>query len=155
MEYALSIKEFINQAGTKGPLLGIDHGTKRIGVSISDPEREFTFPLIVVGGQNVEESAISIVKIIKEKAIKGLVIGYPLQLDGQESPQCKIIKNFAKAILQNIQIPIFFQDERFSTKGAQTMLKELDLTRAQVERKDDMLSACNILQTALQRFTNH
>ncbi len=150
MEYTLSIKEFIDKARTKGVLLGIDHGTRRIGISISDPKREFTFPLLVLEGQDIK----AIIKIIKEKNVSGLVIGYPLQLDGTEGAQCKIIKNFAKILLENTSIPIFFQDERFSTRGAQTMLRELGINRAKRDKIDDALSACNILQTAMNMLKN-
>jgi putative Holliday junction resolvase len=154
MEYTFSIKEFINKAGAHGSLLGLDHGTKRIGLGISDPDREFTFPLSLISDQTLEGSVLTIARIVKEKSISGIVVGYPLQPDGQEGEQCKKVKAFAEALLQQISIPIFFQDERFSSKGAHTMLKELNLTKKQRNERDDELAACNILQTAINLMKN-
>jgi putative Holliday junction resolvase len=154
MEYTFSIKEFINQAGKKGGLLGIDHGTKRIGLSLSDFSREFVFPLETISGEDIKSSALKILEITKEKKASGIVIGYPLQLDGQESEQCKIIKQFADTLLENSSIPIFFQDERLSSKNAQTMLRELNLSRKQRDKRNDAVAACNILQTTLSLLKN-
>jgi len=150
----VSIKGFVEKIGEKGSLLGVDHGTKLIGLSLSDPIREFVFPAGTIQNKNAESSAIEIAGLIQEKSILGVVIGYPLQLNMQEGEQCKVIKKFVEVLQQKISIPVFFQDERLSTKGAHTMLRELNLTRKQRDKKDDELAACNILQTTLSLLKN-
>ena len=155
MEYALTIKEFINKIGNRRPLLGIDYGEKRIGLSLSDPTREFVFPIKTLNNKNAESSISAIMELAQKKNISGIVIGYPLQLDGTEGVQCKIVRNFVKSLLKQLPIAIFFQDERLSSKGAQTMLRELNLTRKQRDKKDDEIAACNILQTTLSLLKRH
>jgi len=149
MEGILTIKEFIKKTGTNGSLLGVDYGARHIGLSLSDPTRDFTFPAGQINNKDINTSALKIIELVKEKYVSGIVIGYPLQLNGKESEQCKVIKNFVKTLLQKFSIPIFFQDERLSSKGAQTMLRELNLTRKQRDKIDDEVAACNILQTTL------
>ena len=149
MEVIMTIKEFIEKAGIKGAILGVDYGARRIGLSLSDPRREFTFPAGQIDNQDITSSALKIKELIEEKKVSGVVIGYPIQLDGTESEQCKVIKNFAEVLLNQFSGPIFFQDERLSSKGAQTMLRELKLTRKRRDAIDDEVAACNILKTAL------
>ena len=149
MEITSTIKEFIKKVGIKGSLLGVDYGTKRIGLSLSDPMREFTFPFGKIDNKGMEFSALKIVSLIKEKKVSGVIIGYPLQLDGTENDLCKLIKKFAEVLLKQFPVPIFFQDERLSSKEAHSMLRELNLSRKLRDAIDNEVAACNILKTTL------
>ncbi|NRA73157.1 MAG: Holliday junction resolvase RuvX [Rickettsiales bacterium] len=155
MEYNLTIKKFINNISTQGSLLGVDYGKRRIGLSISDITRKFVSPVGTLDNKNIEDSLLAIIELIKNKNISGVIIGYPLQLDGTEGQQCQEVKKFAKSLLQKQPIPIFFQDERFSTREAQTILKNLNMKRKRRDQKDNEVAAYNILKTALQLLNNH
>lgn len=122
------------------PLLGVDYGAKFCGLAFS-PDGSCVFALNVVPEKELEQE---IKKYIHEKNISKIVIGFPIAPNNQENDVCKTIKQFAKKIQQRFNIPIDFQDEKFSTQeGLKFKTKK--------EKRADHLAAAKILEYYLER----
>ncbi len=134
-----------------GRILGLDYGTKRIGVAISDERKILASPLTFI---NREKSLEACAKQISD-VIKGyspftkIVIGLPLHLDGNESEMSKEVKKFAKVLEQFFSLPIQLWDERLSSAQVEKGLKERNMNRKKRVQITDALAAALILQTYL------
>ena len=125
-------------------LLGIDYGTHRIGVALSDPLGITAQPLAVCSSHeffNYLRTAIS------EYNIQSVVVGMPFSMDGSENKKSGEVRQFAEKIRSTFNIEVIFYDERFSTAGVERLLTdEADISRAKRKKVKDKLSACIILQ---------
>lgn len=135
-----------------GKLLGLDLGTKTIGVAISDGMRYSATPLETIRRTKFTEDANRLLQLISENAIVGLVLGLPLNMDGSEGPRVQSTRAFARNLAQKTDIPIAFWDERLSTAAVTRTLLEADVRRDKRAEVVDKLAASYILQGALERL---
>lgn len=138
-----------------GPLLGIDPGSKSIGVAGSDSLRMIATPLqIIPRGRKLKPALEALFKLYDDRESVGLIVGLPLNLDGTVGSRVQAAKALAFNILQVRDIPLVFQDERLSSAEAERVMLDADLTRAKRANAIDASAAAIILQTALDRLAN-
>lgn len=135
-----------------GKLLGLDLGTKTVGVAISDGMRYSATPLETIKRQKFTQDAERIVQLIAENDAVAVVLGLPLNMDGSEGPRAQSTRAFARNLVQKIDIPIVFWDERLSTSAVTRTLIEADVRRDRRAEVVDKLAASYILQGALERL---
>lgn len=135
-----------------GKLLGLDLGTKTIGVAISDGMRYSATPLETIKRTKFTEDANRLLALIAQNSIVGLVLGLPLNMDGSEGPRVQSTRAFARNLAQKTDIPIAFWDERLSTAAVTRTLLEADVRRDKRAEVVDKLAASYILQGALERL---
>ena len=114
----ITIVEFKKKQSESSRLIGLDLGSKRIGVSICDERQSVATPFKTINKTNNEELINELKKIIKENNIKGIIIGYPLNMDGSLGPSAQSVNDVSKNIDQNVVIDVCLWDERLSTVGA-------------------------------------
>jgi putative Holliday junction resolvase len=135
-------------------IAGLDFGTKTIGVSVSDLRLRVATPLLTIRRKKFTEDTAALAAIIAERAISGLIVGLPRNMDGSEGPRCQSTRAFARNLHGAIDLPITFWDERLSTVAAERALIEADTSRAKRAGLIDHVAAGFILQGALDRL-NH
>ena len=137
---------------SSGKLLGLDLGTKTIGIAISDGLRMSATPLKIIKRGKFKSDANILIELIKENNITGIVLGLPLNMDGSEGPRAQSTKAFARNLSAIIDIALVFWDERLSTSAVTKTLIEADVSRAKRAKVVDKLAASYILQGALDRL---
>lgn len=135
-----------------GKLLGLDLGTKTIGIAISDGVRYSATPLETIARIKFTKDAERITALIAENDAVGIVLGLPLNMDGSEGPRAQSTRAFARNLAQKIAIPIVFWDERLSTAAVTRMMIDADVRRDKRAQVVDKLAASYILQGALERL---
>jgi putative holliday junction resolvase len=135
-----------------GKLLGLDLGTKTIGVAISDGMRYSATPLETIKRQKFTQDAVRLLELIVENQAVGIVLGLPLNMDGSEGPRAQSTRAFARNLAQKTPLPIAFWDERLSTAAVTRTLIEADTRRNRRAEVVDKLAASYILQGALERL---
>lgn len=135
-----------------GALMGLDLGTKTIGVAVSDGLRSVASPLETVKRKKFTQDAERLRVLIKERDIQAVILGLPRNMDGSEGPRCQSTRAFARNLLPVIDLPIGFWDERLSTVAAERALLEADTSRAKRAELIDNVAASYILQGALDRL---
>lgn len=131
-------------------LLGLDLGSKTIGLAISDSSCHIASPLETIRRKKFTADAIALETIIQDRKIGGLVLGLPRNMDGTEGPRCQSTRQFAANILSRGDIPIAFWDERMSTMAIERVLiDEADMSRKKRGDVVDKMAASYILQGAL------
>ncbi len=133
---------------------GLDLGTETIGVAVSDGFRSVATPLTTIRRKKFTKDAETLVALIAEREIAGLVLGLPLNMDGTEGPRCQSTRAFARNLEKLIDLPITFWDERLSTVAAERALLEADTTRKRRAEVIDHVAASYILQGALDRLAH-
>ena len=136
-----------------GKLLGLDVGTKTIGVAICDPGWHFAGPSVTIRRTKFTQDLASLRKIIDHEHVLGLVVGLPLNMDGSDSARTQSVRTFARN-LSSIQLPILLWDERWSTQAVERAMIEADVSRARRAEKVDALAAAHILQGAIDALVN-
>jgi putative Holliday junction resolvase len=134
------------------PLIGLDLGTKTIGVSISDLGRRIASPHVLINRVKFTQDADALIKLIAERSVAAIVIGLPLNMDGTEGPRAQATRAFVRNLLPKIDIPIIFWDERLSTVAVTRTLLEADTSRKRRGELVDKMAAAFILQGALDRL---
>lgn len=135
-----------------GRLLGLDLGTKTIGLALSDVEFRIATSLRTLKRLKFRDDAAELVKITKDFGIQGLVIGLPLNMDGTEGPRAQATRAFVRNLAPLLPLPVVLWDERLSTVAAERVLIEADLSRAKRGAVIDAAAAAFILQGALDRL---
>ena len=135
-----------------GKLLGLDLGTKTIGVAISDGMRYSATPLETIARTKFTADAARLLELIDENGAVGIVLGLPLNMDGSEGPRVQSTRAFARSLGQKTELPIVFWDERLSTSAVTRMLIEADTRREKRAEVVDKLAASYILQGFLDRL---
>ena len=137
-----------------GRLLGLDVGTKTIGLALSDTRRVIASPMETLRrGKRFAEDAGRLAEIVRAQDVAGLVVGLPLGLDGRDTPRTQSVRAFVRNLAAVIELPIAFWDERLSTSAVERFLiGELDLTRKRRADVVDRTAAAWILQGALDRI---
>ena len=135
-------------------LLGLDMGSKRIGVSICDDRRKIATPYKTIEFTNTESLSSELSDIIKENNISGIVVGNPLNMDGAFGKSAQSIRDKVKIISEKVGVPICLWDERLSTSGAYSLSSDLDIKFSQKKKKIDEKAATFILQGAIDYLNN-
>jgi putative Holliday junction resolvase len=137
----------------RGKLLGLDLGTRTIGVALSDAMRYSATPLETIRRSKFTADAEALLLIIRTHEVTGLVIGLPLNMDGSEGPRVQSTRAFARNFALKCPLPAVFWDERLSTSAVtRMMIDEADMRRDRRAEVVDKLAASYILQGALDRL---
>ena len=150
----ITLEEFKKKHSDKCRLIGLDLGSKRIGVSICDEKQLIATPLKTIIKNSQKELIKKLKEIIDENDIKGIIIGNPLNMDGSFGRSAQSVKDSAQNIEKNINIPICLWDERLSTVGAFNLSSQLDINVSKREKKIDENAAAFILQGAIDFLNN-
>ena len=148
------IELLINAALKNCSWMGLDLGTKTIGVSVSDRLLSSATPLLTVKRKKFTQDAKELLDIIVDREIGAVVLGLPRNMDGSEGPRCQSTRSFARNLSTLTNIPIGFWDERLSTVAAEIVLLEADTSRKRRAEVIDHVAAGYILQGALDRACN-
>jgi putative Holliday junction resolvase len=139
--------------GRAAPIVGLDLGSKTIGVAVSDAGRMIASPLALIRRAKFTADAEALFKLMDGRGAAGIVIGLPVNMDGTEGARCQSVRAFARNLLRLKDIPIAFWDERLSTEAVNRMLiDEADASRARRAELVDKAAAAWILQGALDRL---
>ena len=139
--------------GTGDRLLGIDFGDKKIGIAVSDGLQSVASPIeTLVRAKKFSADAERLRQIIAERDVRGIVLGWPLQMDGSQGPRCQATIAFARNLrtLADIDLPILLWDERLTSAMVEKFLiNDMDMTRNKRRKVVDQMAAVIILQSAL------
>ena len=150
----ITLEEFKKKHSDKCRLIGLDLGSKRIGVSICDDKQLIATPLKTINRNSLKYLVDELKLIINENDIKGIIIGNPLNMDGSSGRSAQSVKDTTENIEKNLDIPICLWDERLSTVGAFNLSSQLDINVSKREKKIDENAAAFILQGALDFLNN-
>ena len=150
----ITLEEFKKNQSNKCRLIGLDLGSKRIGVSICDEKQLIATPFKTINRSTAKELIDELKSIIEENNIKGIVIGNPLNMDGSSGSSAQSVKDTSGNIDKYINLPVLLWDERLSTVGAFNLSSQLDVNVSKREKKIDENAAAFILQGAIDFLNN-
>lgn len=133
-------------------LLGLDLGTKTIGIAVSDGLLSIATPLTTIRRKKFGEDAARLLTLAEANNVAGLVLGLPLNMDGSEGPRAQASRAFARNLAGHSDLPVALWDERLSTVAAEREMLAMDYSRRQRAEKIDAAAAAIILQGALERI---
>lgn len=148
----LSIEKLAKLLPPKGPLIGLDLGTKTIGLALSDIGRQIASPLLTIARTKFTADAKALLAEATRHGAVGLVLGLPLNMDGSEGPRVQATRAFARSLASLTDLPIVFWDERLSTAAVTRTLLDADTSRKRRGEVVDKLAAAYILQGVLDRL---
>ena len=150
----ITIEEFKKKHSTKIRIIGLDLGTKRIGISICDENQSIATPFKTLIKKDTKYFINEIMKIIDENDVKAIIIGNPINMDGSKGKSSQSVKDIANNISKFINLPICLWDERLSTVGAFNISSLLDINVSKREKDIDKNAATFILQGAIDYLNN-
>ncbi len=150
----ITLEEFKKKQLDKCRLIGLDLGSKRIGVSICDEKQLIATPFKTIERSSSKDLINELQNIIKDNDIKGIIIGNPLNMDGSSGSSAQSAKDMSDNISRSINLPICLWDERLSTVGAFNLSSQLDINVSKREKKIDENAAAFILQGAIDFLNN-
>ena len=150
----ITIEEFKKKQSEKCRLIGLDLGSKRIGVSICDEKQLIATPYKTIHKSKNNELIKELKNIIQENDIKAIIIGYPLNMDGSLGSSAQSVNDVSKNIDKEIDVDVCFWDERLSTVGAFNLSSQLDVNVSKREKNIDQNAAAFILQGAIDYLNN-
>ena len=142
---------------TKGKLLGVDFGDKRTGLAISNDMRTLASGITQISVGGMQKTAAAVAQVAKDRAVVGVVVGLPVNMDGSHGPRAQHAEKFAGLLREaltalSVEIPVVMQDERMTTMAASRYLNETDTRGSKRKGVIDTLSAEIILQNALDKL---
>jgi putative Holliday junction resolvase len=148
-----SVHEFRTALPGGGALLGLDLGTQTIGTAFCDAGWRFASPgkTLKRGKFGADKAALAV--LVTERAIKGVVIGLPLNMDGSEGPRSQSSRAYARNVAAALELPVLLWDERWSTASAEGALIAQDMSRARRATRIDAAAAAVILQAGIDALT--
>jgi putative Holliday junction resolvase len=146
------MEDLAERLPARARLIGVDLGTKTIGLAISDLERRLASPLKTLPRGQFWKDADALAAIFAEYEIAGVIFGLPLQLDGRAGPRAQSTRAFVRSLSTRSDLPMAFWDERFSTAVVTRALIANDVSRARRAQVVDKMAAAYILQGALDRL---
>jgi len=149
---AALMEEFAAAAPRGRPILGLDLGTKTIGVAVSDRMWSVATPLLTIRRTKFTDDAAALARLVTDRQAGGIVLGLPRNMDGSEGPRAQSTRAFARNLVRALDLPVGFWDERLSTVAAERALLEADTSRARRAEVIDHVAAGFILQGALDRL---
>src|SRR5664279_2492485 len=154
MAVILPLVEAASHFAPRGALIGLDLGTKTIGVAVSDPDRRLATGVTTVARTNFTADAAKVLALATERSAIGFVLGLPINMDGSEGPRAQSTRAFARNFAKLTDLPIALWDERLSTAAVERELIGMDMSRARRAEVIDEHAAIFILQGALDRLAN-
>jgi putative Holliday junction resolvase len=148
----LDYSDFVAALPARGALLGLDPGSKIIGVAACDPDRVIASPVEGIKRTKMAADAARVFVLFDERRCAGLVIGLPRNMDGSEGPAAQAARAFARNLLNVRAVPILMQDERLSTAAVTRGMIEADTSRARRAEIVDQLAAAYVLQGVCDRL---
>lgn len=146
----MNLSDFNSQLKPYRAVLGIDYGSKRMGLAVSDLLRNIATSYKILHRSSWQNDVAELKKIIEEKEIGGIVYGLPLQMNGEEGDIAREVKSFAEKLSTEIPLPYTFWDERLSSSAVERFLiDEIDMSRQKRKKILDASAAAYILQGAL------
>jgi putative Holliday junction resolvase len=139
---------------SRGALIGLDLGTKTIGVAVSDPDRKLATGVTTIARKTFSTDAQTLLALAAERGVTGFVLGLPINMDGSEGPRAQSTRAFARNLAKLTELPIALWDERLSTAAVERDLISADVSRAKRAAVIDQHAAAFILQGALDRLAN-
>ena len=152
MSIILPLTEAASHFPARGALIGLDLGTKTIGVATSDPDRKLATGVETVARKNFSADARRVLDLAAERSAVGFVLGLPVNMDGSEGPRAQSTRAFARNFAKLTTLPIALWDERLSTAAVERELIAADVSRAKRAAVIDQHAAAFILQGALDRL---
>jgi putative holliday junction resolvase len=149
----LSLVDAIAVLPPRGVLIGLDLGSKTIGIAASDPDRRVAAPVETISRKRFNLDAQRILDLAAERRAAGLVLGLPINMDGSEGPRAQSTRAFARNLARLTALPIALWDERLSTAAVERALIAADASRAKRKSVIDQHAAAYILQGALDRLS--
>ena len=143
---------FMEGLSPRARLMGVDLGTKTIGLALSDVERRIATPLETIKRVKFTPDALKMIGLVERFEVGGLVVGLPLNMDGTEGPRSQATRAFVRNLQPRLQRPMLFWDERLSTIVVTRALIAADASRAKRADSVDKMAAAYILQGALDRY---
>ena len=150
----ITIEDFKKKQSTSSRLIGIDLGSKRIGVAICDENQKIATPYKTLNKNKLKDLLLELEEIIQENDVKGIIIGNPINMDGSHGKAAQSTRDISENISKNIKIPVCLWDERLSTVGAFNISSQLDINITKREKKIDQNAAAFILQGAIDFLNN-
>lgn len=137
---------------SRGPVLALDYGARRIGMAVSDPEGEFAFPAGVLERHGLARDLEALQELIRERGVVRVVVGLPVHLDGRKGPEAEAASRFARAVGEASGLPVEMLDERWTSREAERALREVQPRRGRRRKaKLDAAAAALLLRTFLDR----
>jgi putative Holliday junction resolvase len=152
MAMILPLVEAATHWPPRGALLGLDLGSKTIGVAVSDPDRKLAAGVETIARKNFTADAHRLLALAAQRAAVGLVLGLPVNMDGSEGPRAQSTRAFARNLAKLTELPIALWDERLSTAAVERDLIAVDVSRSKRAAVIDQHAAAFILQGALDRL---
>ncbi len=152
MNRPIDLEDLVLRLPAKARLIGVDLGTKTIGLAISDVERRLASPLKTLARGAFQTDADTLISIFAEFEIAGMILGLPLDLEGRDGPRTQSTRAFARNLSMRADLPIAYWDERFSTAAVTRSLIANDVSRTRRAAVVDKMAAAYILQGALDRL---
>ena len=153
MEPEFDVEAFAATLQGQGRLLGLDLGSKTIGLAISDDRWTIASPIETIRRKKFGKDAQLLIELIERENVAGLVLGWPVNMDGSEGPRCQSTRAFKTNFARLCDRPVLFWDERLSSVAAERAMLEADMSRAKRAQKIDQIAASIILQSALDRLS--
>ena len=150
----ITIEEFKNKHSNKIRLIGLDLGSKRIGISICDEKQSIATPFKTINKTNTNDLINQLKVLINENNIKGIIIGNPINMDGSLGKSAQSVNDIANYITKSIDLPVCLWDERLSTVAAFNLSSQLDVNVSKREKNIDQNAAAFILQGAIDYLNN-
>ena len=145
----------IESLNTSQILVGLDLGTKTLGVAVSDRLKIIASPLLTIQRKGTKKDIIKLQEILREYEIGGFILGLPLSLDNSENKQTQLVRNFNSEINKFFNLPSVLWDERFSSDVIFKELRKANMSKTKIKNKLDQQSASYILQGYLDRYRNN
>jgi len=151
----INISALKQKLGPRQRLLGMDPGTKTIGLALSDLTHTIATPLEIIRRTKFKKDAARIKEIVEKENIGGFIIGWPINMDGSEGPRCQSTRAFSNNLAEIFDLPQVLWDERLSTSAVERTLIEADSSRNRRKEVIDKMAAAYILQGALHALDSH
>jgi putative Holliday junction resolvase len=149
----VKLEDIAKSLKTHDRLMGLDLGSKTIGVAISDVTRQIATPLETIARSKFSADAARLLSIAAREKVAAIILGLPVNMDGSEGRRAQSTRAFARNLARLSPLPLIFWDERLSTAAVERMLVDADRSRARRAEIVDKLAAAYILQGALDRLS--
>ena len=149
MNNQINLVEGLN---TSQILVGLDLGTKTLGVAVSDRYKIIASPLSTIQRNGTKKDLLKLQEILNDYEIGGFIVGLPLSLDNSENHQTQLVRNFNKELINFFSLPSVFWDERFSSDVIFKEMRKSNMSTNKIKNKLDQQSASYILQGYLERY---
>ena len=149
MNNQINLVESLN---TSQILVGLDLGTKTLGVAVSDRFKIIASPLSTIQRNGTKKDLLKLQEILNDYEIGGFIVGLPLSLDNSENQQTQLVRNFNKELIDFFNLPSVFWDERFSSDVIFKEMRKSNMSKNKIKNKLDQQSASYILQGYLERY---